>query len=120
MEAVAGDLPAADEPTHREPKVVQRKDGSWEVDGSLPMGELQEIVALDELPSDERGAYHTVSGLIMMRLGRMPTVGDRFEWADLRFEVVEMDQHRVDKVVIARVRGDALGRSAKAEDGALD
>lgn len=115
LEAIAGDLPAADEPMHREPKVVQRKDGSWEVDGSVPVGELQEIISLDELPSDERGAYHTVSGLVMMRLGRMPTVGDRFEWADLRFEVAKMDQHRVDKVVIARVRGDARDHPADAE-----
>jgi putative hemolysin len=70
---------------------------------------------LDELPGDERGSYHTVSGLVMMRLGRMPTVGDRFEWGDLRFEVAEMDQHRVDKIVIARGRRDSPGDPPDAE-----
>ena len=112
LEAIAGDLPAGDEPLDQEPKAVQRKDKSWEVDGALPVDELRAIVSLNELPGDERGAYHTVSGLVMMRLGRMPTVGDRFEWGDLRFEVAEMDQRRVDKVVIAWVHGDSRERPA--------
>jgi len=65
----------------------------------MSVDELQMLLDLDELP-DDADDYDTVGGLLMARLGRIPKVGDKFEWSDLRFEVVDMDGHRVDKVLI--------------------
>jgi putative hemolysin len=64
---------------------------------------LQMLLDLDELP-DDADDYDTVGGLLMAQLGRIPTVGDKFEWSDLRFEVVDMDGHRVDKVLIMSMK----------------
>jgi putative hemolysin len=101
LEAVVGDLPALDE--KGEPAAIQREDGSWLLDGMMPVDEVQMLLDLEELPeaSDD---YHTLGGLFMGQFGRVPVVGDKFEWSDLRFEVVDMDGHRVDKVLITPSR----------------
>ena len=81
---------------------VARGDGSWLVDGSAPMEEAARKFEL-EVPEGEIGAYHTVAGFVMARLGHIPRTADAFEWAGLRFEVVDMDERRVDKVMVSRV-----------------
>ena len=101
LEAIVGDIPALDDAG--EPAVIHQEDGSWLVDGMMPVDELQMLLDLDGLP-DESEDYDTVGGLVMSQIGRVPTAGDRFEWNDLRFEVVDMDRHRVDKVLIIRVK----------------
>jgi putative hemolysin len=65
----------------------------------MPVDELQMLLDLDELPEDSDD-YDTVGGLFMAQMGRVPTVGDKFEWENLRFEVMDMDGHRVDKVLV--------------------
>lgn len=101
LEAIVGELPSRDEP--HEPEVAVREDGSWLVDGLLNIDRLKEILDMDEaLPDEESGRYHTVSGFMMTQLGGIPTVGQHFHWKDFRFEVVDMDGRRVDKVLIAR------------------
>lgn len=97
LEAIVGDIPALDE--KGEPAATKREDGSWLLDGMMSVDELQMLLDLDELPEDSEG-YETIGGLFMAQLGRIPSVGDKFEWNDWRFEVVEMDGHRVDKVLI--------------------
>jgi putative hemolysin len=97
LEAIVGDIPALDE--KGEPAATRREDGSWLLDGMMPVDELQMLLDLDDLP-EESGDYDTVGGLFMAQLGRIPAVGDTFEWKDLRFEVVDMDGHRVDKVLV--------------------
>jgi putative hemolysin len=97
LEAIVGDIPSLDE--EGEPAAKRREDGSWLLDGMMSVDELQMLLDLDELP-DDADDYDTVGGLLMARLGRIPKVGDKFEWSDLRFEVVDMDGHRVDKVLI--------------------
>ena len=100
LEAIVGELPEAGAP--EEPEVTRREDGSLLVDGGASLERLQEAVGRAlELPEGEAGSYHTVGGLVMARLGRVPRAGDRFEFAGLRFEVVDMDRHRVDKVLVA-------------------
>ena len=69
----------------------------------MPVDELQMLLDLDELPQDADD-YDTVGGLFMAQLGRIPSVGDKFEWKDLRFEIVDMDGHRVDKVLISPLK----------------
>lgn len=81
-----------------EPQATQRQDGSWLLDGMLEVDEFKEIFSLDALPHEDE--YETLSGFIMVSLGRLPQAADRFEWHDLRFEVMDMDGRRVDKVLV--------------------
>ncbi len=98
MEAILGDMPGSGEPS--EPPAVRRADGSWLMDGTLPIAEAREILAVARFPGEERGAYRTLGGFVMHRLGRVPATGDQFEWNGMRFEVVDMDGHLVDKVLV--------------------
>lgn len=81
-----------------EPQAMQRQDGSWLLDGMLEVDEFREIFDLPPLPHEDE--YETLSGFIMMSLGRLPQPTDRFEWHDLNFEVIDMDGRRVDKVLV--------------------
>ncbi len=101
LEAVVGDLPSVDE--REESKVVQREDGSWLVDGLLPVDELKEMFHIKLLPEEKDGDYQTLGGFVMTHLKRIPSAGDRFEYCGLRFEILDMDGHRVDKVLIEQI-----------------
>lgn len=98
MEAIVGDIPTAEEIA--EPPIVEREDGSYLVDGSLDVDDLKDLLDVDELPDE--GDYQTLGGFIVSLIGRLPRVGDRVEWEDYRFEVVDMDGNRIDKVLIAK------------------
>lgn len=100
LEAIVGDIPSGDQ--EEEPEVVQREDGTWLVDGMLPIGEFRELFNLEELPGEEQGLYQTLAGFITSHIGRIPTPADSFDWGGLRFEVMDMDGNRVDKVLVAR------------------
>ena len=103
FQALVGDLPSAEE--LEEPQAIQREDGSWLFDGMLPVHQFKEILELDdrELPSEHRGTYHTLGGFVVMYLGRIPISADHFTWGNLRFEVMDMDGNRVDKVMVSVV-----------------
>lgn len=101
LEALVGELPSLDE--REEPKVVQREDGSWLVDGLLPVDELKELFRIKTLPAEKEGHFQTLGGFAMTYLKRVPAVGDHFHCCDLRFEIVDMDGHRVDKVLIQEI-----------------
>ncbi|MFN8411585.1 MAG: hemolysin family protein [Anaerolineales bacterium] len=81
-----------------EPQATQRQDGSWLLDGMLEVDEFKEIFKLDALPHEDES--ETLSGFMMISLGRVPQTADRFEWHSLRFEVIDMDGRRVDKVLV--------------------
>lgn len=98
LEAIIGVIPSPDE--IEEPRVMQREDGSWLVDGMLPVDELKEIFNIKNLPGDKAGYFDTLGGFVMTYLGRIPVTGDHLEVCGLRFEVVDMDGRRVDKVLI--------------------
>ena len=85
-----------------EPSVVQRDDGSWLVDGSVSLDELETRLDLDPMPLAERRGFRTVAGFVFARLGRVPKSGDAVQWGGLRFEVVDMDGRRIDKVLVSR------------------
>jgi putative hemolysin len=95
LEAIVGDLSDGEELD--EPRSVQRPDGSWLLDGMLTPEEVQEILGIDELPE---GDYQTLAGFVITKVGRIPTIADRFEWGGYQYEVVDMDGHRVDKVLV--------------------
>jgi putative hemolysin len=98
LDAIVGDIPYVGRPT--EPHVVKRDDGSWLVDGMLSTDEFKEIFHVKRLPGEDTGYYQTIGGFVMMHLGRIPSTGDRFVWDDLSFEVVDMDENRIDKMII--------------------
>jgi putative hemolysin len=100
LEALVGDLPEPGQ--EEEPAVAQRADGSWLVDGMLPIDQLKDAVGMTRLPDEEEGTYQTVAGLVMDRLRRIPKATDSFEIDDYRFEVVDMDGRRIDKVLVSR------------------
>jgi len=100
LEAIAGDLPPVGQVDRTQPEARVREDGSWVVDGALPIDEWRAIVGLGDLSSEERGLYYTVGGFVMAQLGRIPRVGDRFEWEGFRLEVTSMDRHRVGKILV--------------------
>ena len=79
-------------------QATQRQDGSWLLDGMLPIDELKEIFNIRHLPDEEE--YETLGGFVMLHLGRVPQAADRFEWGGLVFEVMDMDGKRVDKVMV--------------------
>lgn len=98
FEAIIGDLDVLAGLTA--PEVVVRDDGSWLVDGQLDTIELRDLLRVGSLPGAGEGRFHTVGGLMMAQLGRVPAEGDSWQWGAYRFEVVDMDGLRVDKVLI--------------------
>ena len=78
---------------------VQRDDGSWLFDGLIPVPELKDRLELKDLPEEGRGRYNTLAGMIMLLLGRLPNTTDKVEWEGWRFEVVDLDRKRIDKVL---------------------
>jgi putative hemolysin len=100
LEAIVGELPAHGKLPKWEAR--QREDGSWLLDGQIPLDEFKSIFHMDKLSSDEPAEYHTLAGFILFQLGRIPEAGERFESQGLRFEVVDMDRHRIDKVIVNR------------------
>ncbi len=91
LEEIVGDIEV-------EAQATQRQDGSWLLDGLLPVDDFKEIFKLDKLPHESE--YESLSGFVMMSLGRVPQATDHFEWNGLRFEVMDMDGRRVDKVLV--------------------
>jgi len=104
LESIIGDLPSLDNAGER--PIVQREDGSWLVEGMIPVDELREFLDAGRFPEEDTGDYETLGGFVMNVLRRIPEVGDHFECCGFRFEVVDMDGHRVDKVLVQRVEDD--------------
>ena len=103
MEAITGDLAVSQE---RSGEVVRRSDGSWLLDGALPVHEVRDVLEIDDpLPGEENGDFETLGGFLMSRLERIPDVGDTTDWSGHRFEVVDMDGRRVDRVLVTTDAG---------------
>jgi putative hemolysin len=83
-----------------EPQATQRQDGSWLLDGMLEVDEFKELFNFQSLPHEDE--YETLSGFIMSMLGRVPQAAENFEWSGFRFEVMDMDGRRVDKVLVTK------------------
>ena len=82
---------------------VQREVGSWLLDGLIPVPELKDTLDLRAVPEEEKGVYHTLSGMIMWLLGRLPQTGDITFWESWRLEVIDMDSKRIDKVLASKI-----------------
>ena len=95
LKAIAGELPELG--SRERPESLQRSDGSWLIDGHLPIEELQRKLGRRDMVARE---YHTVAGFVLARLGRIPKAGDTLTWRDLKIEIVDMDGVRIDKVML--------------------
>jgi putative hemolysin len=102
MDAVVGRLQAA-ENADEDALVVTREDGSLLIDGSLSVEELREVLGGAELPHAQEGDYHTLAGLVIFYFGRIPNVGEYFDWAGWRIEVIDLDGARIDKLLLSRL-----------------
>ena len=101
MEAIVGDLPERGD--RAQPEAKRRDDGSWLIDATLPTGKLKTLLALDApLPHEGEAEFQTLGGFVVTHFGRIPAAGDWFEWEGWRFEVVDMDRRRVDKVLVGK------------------
>lgn len=96
LEAITGELQPG---VQTEAWATQREDGSWLLDGAMPVSELKVRLGIDNLPEEERGRYNTVAGLLMSVSGHLPGTGERIECAGWLFEVVDLDGKRLDKVL---------------------
>ncbi|MGH8547187.1 MAG: hemolysin family protein [Methylococcales bacterium] len=101
LEAIVGYLPSAT--GEERPEIAQREDGSWLIDGLVNIDRLKKLLALVELPDQHTGDFHTVGGFVMFHLGHVPKATNHFEFNGLRFEVMDMDGNRVDKVLVSRI-----------------
>jgi putative hemolysin len=106
IEAITGEFQPRDPETSW---AVQREDGSWLLDGHIPVPELKDRLGLEEVPEEERGRYHTLSGMIMLLTGTLPKVADVVQWEGWKLEIVDMDGRAIDKVL-------AIGRALPSLD----
>lgn len=100
VESIVGEFPKANVTTQPEPEAVQREDGSWLLDGLMHVDDLAELFGDDIFPETEHSQYGTLSGFVMFRMGRIPSIADHFEWQGVYFEIVDMDGRRVDRVMV--------------------
>lgn len=108
LEAITGELRPD---TEQEAWAIEREDGSWLIDGVMPVSELKARLDIRELPEEDKGRYNTVAGLLLSVSGRLPGTGERIECAGRVFEVIDLDGKRIDKILVtqngARVNGAA-------------
>jgi putative hemolysin len=97
LKAIVGNL--AEPGMDTEPEMMQRDDGSWLMDGDLPIEVVEDLLNLREIP--EERDFHTLAGFMLSQFERIPAAGDHFEWEGFRFEVADMDGQRIDKVLVA-------------------
>ncbi len=102
LTSIVGDLPTSD--IHEELDIVTRNDGSWLIDGSVTIERIKSVLDIEtELPGEEENAFNTLGGFVMYVLGHIPRAADNFETGGYRFEVMDMDKNRVDKVLVSHV-----------------
>lgn len=101
MSAVFG--PLASTLDGGEARVSVRADGSWLIDGSLGVDDLRELLALNVLPDEQEQSYRTLAGMLMAHFDRIPNTGEYFEQSGFRFEVVDLDGARIDKVLVSKI-----------------
>ena len=100
LEAITGEFSS---PSAEDAWAVMRADGSWLMDGMIPVPEMKDRLEIRDLPEEDRGRYNTLAGMIMLLLGHLPRTTDVVEWDSWRFEVVDLDGKRVDKVLVSRI-----------------
>ncbi len=114
IEAITGEF------TPRDPTkswAVRRDDGTWLLDGHIPVPELKDCLELSVVPEEERGRYHTLSGMFMLLSGKLPIEGDKVRWEDWQFEIMDMDRKTIDKVLATKLVEQSELSEHAAQDG---
>jgi putative hemolysin len=116
LEAVTGEFKSTNQ---ENAWAVQREDGTWLLDGLIPIPELKDRLAWKSVPEEDKGRYHTLSGLLMWLLGRLPQTTDKAVWEGWELEVVDLDGKRVDKVLASKIPDEAglAEGTSKPDDG---
>jgi putative hemolysin len=104
-------LPAIEARDGEDAPIVTRDDGSWLIDGALGVDDLRELTGIKTLPHEEEDDYRTAAGMVIAQFGRIPQCAEHFDWSGFRFEVVDLDGARIDKILISR-----LSESAASDD----
>jgi len=91
--------------------IVQRDDGSWLIDGALGVDDLRELTGIARLPHDQDDDYRTAAGMMVAQFGHIPQPAEHFDWSGYRFEVVDLDGARIDKILVSK-----LGEVSASED----
>lgn len=112
LESIVGEIPNSDESSESE--IIIREDGSYLLDGLLPIDELKEILDVDLLPEEDKVGFQTVGGFVMNQIGSIPHTGQHFHFQNYRFEVMDMDDRRVDKVLLSKYETPKSHRLDKA------
>ncbi len=107
LQALVGDI--AEPGESYDPALVRRDDGSWLIDGLTPIENVKDVIGVGRLPDEETGDFHTLGGFLMAQMKRVPNVADHVEINGWRFEVMDMDGHRVDRVLVAPVDAATAG-----------
>jgi putative hemolysin len=113
LEALAGEFKTRDP---EDVWAVQREDGTWLLDGLTPIPELKDVLEMKTVPEEERGRYHTLSGMLMWLFDRLPRTADVTEWEGWRFEVMDLDGNRIDKVLASRLPEPESSSESDQED----
>ncbi|MBP2657906.1 MAG: corC 1 [Firmicutes bacterium] len=100
LEQLVGELPPEEEDNT---EIVKRDDYSWLLDGLLSIEEFKELFDIEEMPNEGKDHYQTLGGFITSYLGNIPMTGETFEWSNLKFEIVDMDRMRIDKVIVTKL-----------------
>ncbi len=99
LEAIVGDIPSEEE--FPEPAAVQRADGSWLLDGFMPLQEVQDRLGIEKPMREKDQTFHTLAGFMLTHMGHLPQMGEHFDWEGFRFEVVDLDGRRIDRVMVS-------------------
>jgi len=103
LEAIVGDIPSEEE--FPEPAAVQRADGSWLLDGFMPLEEVQDRLGIERPMRERDQTFHTLAGFMLTHMGHLPRMGEHFDWEGFRFEVVDLDGRRIDRVMVSPLPG---------------
>lgn len=115
MEAILGQLPGPGQET--DPEVVEREDGSLLIDGTMSFDEFEDLlnISISSEENGQKGDFQTLAGFIISHLGRFPGIGERFEWSNHVFEIVDMDGHRIDRVLVTPPASSGAGESPQEQ-----
>ncbi|HAR64386.1 MAG: hypothetical protein DKM50_13485 [Candidatus Margulisiibacteriota bacterium] len=103
LEVVIGELHPANEP-RMEPEAVQREDGSWLIDGDFTIVEFKELFQIERMPEEDKNLYLTIAGFVTLQFGDIPRTSAHFLWDGFRFEVVDTDGRKIDKVLVTPLK----------------
>ena len=107
LEGIVGDIPGIDE--NDEPRATERKDGTWLIDGRFGIDNFKELFDIDEsFPDEEEDGFNTIAGFILSISGTLPDVNDKYQWKRFCFEIVDLDGHQIDKILVTDLGEDYI------------